>query len=242
MKSVLKQTFVYQILKDCYLRLRGWIADKRRNPLIPQVNDFIRGMSSTDNNLTIISSNCFAGRIMQDLNMEYNSPTLGLYFMYPDYIEFLNNLKYYLTQAQIIFVESSKYPIGNERRAKWSHWYPIGLLDGKVEIHFLHYYSENEAAEKWYRRSKRVNFDNLLIIGMEQNLCSVKDITAFDKLTFKNKIMFTTKQLPYQSCEYLPEFRTEDAVGDPYVKGYIFYRHLLSHFNVIHNNKAKDLL
>ncbi len=84
---------------------------------------------------------------MQDIGMEYNSPTLGLYFMYPDYIELLSNLKYYLTDARIEFVENSKYPIGDERRAAWSHWYPIGLLGSKVEIHFLHYHSEKEAAE-----------------------------------------------------------------------------------------------
>ena len=48
--------------------------------------------------------------------MEYNSPTLGLYFMYPDYIEFLGNLHHYLTKAKIEFVEHSKYPVGDERR------------------------------------------------------------------------------------------------------------------------------
>ena len=50
--------------------------------------------------------------------MEYNSPTLGLYFMYPDYIEFLGNLHHYLTKAKIEFVEHSKYPVGDERRAR----------------------------------------------------------------------------------------------------------------------------
>ncbi len=48
------------------------------------------GLSSS--NESMISSNCFADRIMQDIGMEYNSPTLGLYFMYPDYIEFLRTL------------------------------------------------------------------------------------------------------------------------------------------------------
>lgn len=91
--------------------------------------------------------------------MEYNSPTLGLYFMYPDYIEFLQHLEYYLKEAKIEFVEHSKYPLGDQRRAERSiahHWYPIGLLGGKVEIHFLHYHTEEEAAAKWYRRAQRI--------------------------------------------------------------------------------------
>lgn len=181
--------------------------------------------------VSVISSNCFAGRIMQDLKMEYNSPTLGLYFMYPDYIEFLKNLKFYLTEAKIDFVEHSKYPLGDERRANWSHWYPIGLLDGKVEIHFLHYHTEAEAAEKWYRRSARVNFENLLIIGMQQNLCSQKDIIEFNSLPFTNKIIFTSTPISGNSIEYMEEFANEESVGDPYRKAHLFYKHFLKHFS-----------
>ena len=68
--------------------------------------------------------------------MQYNTPTLGLYFFADDYIEFLSNLKYYLTEAKLEFLEQSRYPLAYERREKWLYWYPIGLLGGKVEIHF----------------------------------------------------------------------------------------------------------
>ena len=36
----------------------------------------------------------------------------------------------------------------------------------------------------------------MLIIGMEQNLCTEKEIHEFDKLPFKNKIFFSSKNLP----------------------------------------------
>ena len=62
---------------------------------------------------SVITTNCFAGLIMQDLQQEYHSPTLGLYFMYPDYIEFLQHLEHYLKEAKITFVAQSKYPLGN---------------------------------------------------------------------------------------------------------------------------------
>lgn len=179
---------------------RNYIEDKIETILR---NPYINTLKNVYNNeVSIISSNCFAGRIMQDLNMKYNSPTLGLYFMYPDYIEFLQHLEYYLKEAKIQFVEHSKYPLGDERRENWKHWYPIGLLDGKVEIHFLHYYSEKKAAEKWYRRAARVNFDNLFVFGMEQNLCTLNDIKAFDELPFKNKIIFSTKDITLKSNIY----------------------------------------
>lgn len=232
----IKDNFIYKSAKAAYLSYVHFVCDVKRKPLINPLKECLLNLdfggvkNYNINKLSIISSNCFAGRIMQDIGMEYNSPTLGLYFMYPDYIELLSNLKYYLTDARIEFVENSKYPIGDERRAAWSHWYPIGLLGSKVEIHFLHYHSEKEAAEKWYRRAARVNFDNLLVVGMQQNLCTERDIIDFDSLPFENKIMFSTLQLPLKSNEYMPEFGSSDSVGDPYRKGHLFYRHLISHF------------
>lgn len=249
-KKIMRDSWIYKLIQPAYKKIIDRRSDRKRLPLLEQVIEVLAKISNNINrkklelvpqindangnfegNLSIISSNCFAGRIMQDLKMEYNSPTLGLYFMYPDYIEFLSNLKYYLTEAKIEFKEHSKYPIGDTRRDNWRHWYPIGLLDGKVEIHFLHYYTEEEAASKWYRRAARVNFDNLLIVGMQQNLCTDKDIKDFDALPYENKIMFSCIPLDLKSNEYMPEFRNTDNVGDPYKDGDLFYKHLIKHFS-----------
>lgn len=197
-------------------------ADRLRAPYIPDV------IKVVGKDTSIISSNCFAGRIMQDVGMEYNSPTLGLYFWAEDYVEFLSHLRYYLTEAKIEFVEHSKHALGNNRRKNWEHWYPIGVLDGKVEIHFLHYHTEKEAADKWYRRASRVNWNNLLIIAMEQNLCTEQCIRDFDKLPFERKIFFSSKDIPEcKSNAFLPIFTTKGEVGDPYLKGDIFYKKLI---------------
>lgn len=102
--------------------------------------------------------------------MQYNSPTEGLYFMMPDYLEFLEHLEYYTQKAKLSFVKHSRYQLGESRRLL-APPYPIGLLGGKVEIHFLHYHSEKEAEEKWHRRCRRINFSDLLVIGVDQNLC-----------------------------------------------------------------------
>lgn len=157
------------------LTLRKLYKDQKlahlRAPYIPLLEKIL------DRDTSIISSNCFAGRIMQDLGMQYNTPTLGLYFMYPDYIEFLQHLEYYLKEAKIEFVEHSKYVLGDKRRAKWQHWYPI-------------------------------------------------DIHAFDALPFKNKFIFTSKNIQTKSNVFMPEFAKSGEVGDPYQKGHVFYRYL----------------
>lgn len=210
------------LIKEVLKQIRDYYYRKRRKRYFKQLQFQIPVGTS------IISSNCFAGRIMQDLELEYNSPTLGLYFWSPDYIEFLSKLDYYLNHAKLYFVNESKYQLGRLRHSKWKHWYPIGLLDGKVEIHFLHYKTETEAADKWYRRASRVNLDKLLIIGMEQNECSVDDILRFDKLPYKNKYFFSTRKLPdVGSNVYMHEFRNRKEVGDPYKYAHIFYKHLL---------------
>lgn len=226
MKSIaMKHNILYNCLYKQYKALENYHFYLKRKPYIKQISTFI------DKDTSIISSNCFAGRIMQDLGMQYNSPTLGLYFMYPDYIEFLQHLEFYLKEAKITFVEHSKYALGDERRAKWKHWYPIGWLDGKVEIHFLHYHTEKEAATKWYRRAARVNFNKMLVIGMEQNLCTIDNILAFDNLPFRHKLIFTSKELPTKSNIFIPDFKNVGEVGDPYRKGHIFYKYLATWLN-----------
>lgn len=206
--------------------------ERLRKPYIELMSGYI------DKDTTMICSNCFAGRVMQDLGMKYSTPTVGLYFWAEDYIEFLTNLDYYLKDAKLEFVELSKNKLGNERRANWEHWYPIGLLGGKVEIHFLHYYSVEEATEKWYRRAKRINWNKLVIFGFEQNLCNDDHIRQFDKLTFTRKFFFSTKDIPdCRSNIYVPEFEEKGEIGDPYKNGHIIYKHLIDYCN---QQVAKD--
>lgn len=225
----MKRTLLLQLkiilhpFKYPYNKWNDYFLKNKRKPYLKYISNIM------SDNTCLISSNCFAGRIMQDLGMQYNTPTLGLYFMYPDYIEFLSELEFYLKKAKIKFVEHSKYKIGDERREHWRHWYPIGLLGGKVEIHFLHYHTEKEAADKWYRRAGRVDMDNVFIIGMDQNLCTENDIMAFDKLPFKRKIFFSSRDIKGDSIIFMKEFENLGQVGDPYKKGHVFYKYLVEY-------------
>ena len=183
---------------------------------------------------SIISTNCFAGRIMQDLSMRYNSPTEGLYF-----IKFLKILKYYLNETTLTFTPTSKYAICNERRIGGVK-YPIGLL-GDIEIHFLHYHSEEEVEEKWRRRAARINWNKLLVIGMMQNECTEADIVDFDALPYPNKILFSAKKSNLESIVYIPKYSKKNEVGDPYKDTRLFYKYLVRYMkkNNINFKKMK---
>lgn len=211
---------IYTYLCKQYISLRNLYLFTRRLPYIRQIQQYI------SNDTTIISSNCFAGRIMQDLKMQYNSPTLGLWMMPDDFPVFCNNLKYFLS-SDVTIMEHSKNELGEYKRTHWKkHPYPVGTLDGKLEIHFLHYNTQEEAINKWKRRANRVNFKKVLIIGSEQNGCTEEDIKRFDSIPHEGKLFFCSKPYPYDSVVYISEFAGLGHVGDPYKQGHIYYKYL----------------
>ena len=66
-----------------FFRLK--FANKRRNKI-------------NNDNFTIISNNCWGGMIYESYNLQKQSPTIGLFFKSSDYIKFISNLEYYLSQ------------------------------------------------------------------------------------------------------------------------------------------------
>lgn len=140
-------------------------------------------------NFTIISNNCWAGHVYRDFDQKYQTPFIGLFIISPDYIKLLKNLDYYMSQ-DLKFIKKSKLDIG---KSNFNREYPIGALDD-IEIHFQHYESEKEAYEKWNRRIKRMNWDNLFIKFSEKFYCNEELLKEFDELPYRNKIVFTKKE------------------------------------------------
>ncbi|NDP23056.1 MAG: DUF1919 domain-containing protein [Paludibacter sp.] len=133
----------------------------------------------------LISNNCFAGEAYQWLKLPYNTPFIGLFLYGPCYIKMLQNFDFYLKQ-DLVFVTKSTY-------LDTVQAYPIALLHD-VELHFLHYKSEQEVVDKWYRRLERFNeqmtYDNLFFQISDRDLVDQNSIEAFHKLDFKNKLSF----------------------------------------------------
>lgn len=88
--------------------------------------------------------------VYQSLDMEYCSPTVGLYIMPKDYIIFVSKIENYLKMdLRFISFDESKYASFLYENHKTK--FPIGVL-GDVEIFFLHYDNETTAKEKWMKR------------------------------------------------------------------------------------------
>jgi len=174
--------------------------------------EIMNKMKIRNKDFTIISNNCWGGNVYQSLGMKYNSPTVGLYFYADEYIKFVKQIDYYMQQdLKFIPINESKY-CENIIRVNNSINCPIGILDD-VEMVFFHYKDESEALEKWNRRSKRINWNNILFKFNDQNLCMDHHLHEFDKLPYKNKICFTAKEHSnIKTCVQFKEYKNSEYV------------------------------
>lgn len=175
----------------------------------------------TNKEPTIICNNCIAGVLLKDLGLNFNTPTINLYFTAPDYINFLERMEYYLSKEMIVSFDS-KY--SSEPRD-----YPVGKIDD-IEIQFLHFSSIQEAIEKWDRRKKRIQSDNLFFIASDREDCSPEIKRRFLDLPFRNKVFFSSKKNSSKEIIYFGEYRKESQVGDLIKDGYGWY----FHYDVVH--------
>lgn len=143
-------------------------------------------------NMTIFSSNCIGGIIYHELGEKFLSPTINLWIKPSDYIEMLSDPKKYFVPQKM------KKAIQNK------HKYPVGEIEGK-RIYGVHYNSYEELNKKWNSRCTRINWNNIYVFMIERDGCSYQDLKEFDKLPYKNKIVFTKYQYPdIQSSFVIP--------------------------------------
>lgn len=186
-------------------KVRVRFREKILNPLLGGV----RRRRLINKDFTIISNNCWGGHVYRYFNMEYESPTVGMYFYAEEYVKFLSNLKYYMgCELKIISAAQSKYYQELQRRGEEQRL--IGRLDD-VEIVLLHYHTPEEAISKWNRRKERIHWNNIAIKFSEQNLCTTDILQKFDNLPYERKFVFVHKdyglksQILFKECAHLDE-------------------------------------
>lgn len=145
--------------------------------------DFDKYISIKESNLTIFSCNCWGGSCYHYLGLEFLSPTINMFFDPSEYNKFLAGIDYYLSQP-VEFVEM-RYETNLKRD------YPIGRL-GDIRLYFNHYVDFECAKACWERRKKKINMNNLLCVSHTES----KEVAlAFDKLPYKNKVIFIPQDL-----------------------------------------------
>ncbi len=181
-------------VKDFFFRYKNRIqflndeAEKRR--MIEEDRE-----SLIHKDFSIISNNCWGGVVYDYFGLQYRSPTVGLFFLSDDYLKFVSNMRRYLSMNLdfISVKEANRYDeckgyisaLGN---------YPIGRL-GDLNLHFLHYKSEEEAYNKWNRRKARINWNKLIVKNSTQNLWTEEEMCKFSRMPYNNLVLFSNKRI-----------------------------------------------
>lgn len=157
--------------------------------------------------ITIISDNCIAGILYKEFNVDFKSPTIGMFFCGDDFYKFCLNMEYYLSLSPEVLTIS-----------KWMGKcnYPIGRL-GDLELHFLHYSSFKEAFTKWERRKVRVNLknNNIIYLLTDRDFTKFNDIYLFDKNIKGCKVIFSAKKHDgIESLVYCSDSKNKQFVND----------------------------
>lgn len=176
------------------------LAQKVLNKSLRKVINIQNRWRLQNHSMSVLSINCNGALILHELREQFRSPFVNLYLSPADFLKYLKNMPYYM-QVELTFISSEKN-------------YPVAKLDD-LTIHFMHYHSVQEAASKWAARTNRINLDNLFIMMTDRDGCTYQDLQEFDRLPFKNKVVFTHKPYPeLKSALYVRGFEDKTQVGD----------------------------
>lgn len=180
-----------------------------------------RRLRLKNRDFTIIASNCNGEFLYYDMRLRFLTPTINLSFDMNDFVKMLERLPWYLEQP-ITPVEDSRFP------------FPCGML-ADVEIRFNHYESFEQGVTKWEERKKRINWDNLYIMGIDGDNCTEESLQRFDALPYAHKVIFTHVPRPdIKSAFYLKGFEDQPGVGVAlYFRKQFWIRRYLDDFDYI---------
>lgn len=183
------------------------------------------------NGFTIISNNCLAGYLYHDLGLKFLTPTINLQFETDDdYIEFLSHLEYYsASEPKEIQNNKVSWPVGEIVRGQ-----------KRVTIHFIHYNSFDEAKTKWLERGMRINSNRMIVLWLVMNEAgpSEKLYKRFNQMNYKNKLLITGKQFPYDDTIVKKlRFIDKDSTPGKWAK----YRWMLSNKRYIYDMDFVEL-
>ena len=186
---------------------------KRRRRLRPEVVPF-----------TIVSNDCWGAEVYKDLGLPFTTPFIGLFIAGPCFTRLVSDFKR-IVESPLRFIETSRYPDVVPIQQRKPH--PTGVLDDGVEIHFLHFDSEHDAATKWNKRVERIAYDRSYFkISADSDMpFTDAELQTFDALPHRHKLVLTKRTLRSVSCALtIPDYN-----GD----GKLMYDVSMKHFDII---------
>lgn len=181
-------------IKQVFKRIKGKVKYIKNQRLIKQEKGFLK-----KEKFSIISQNCIGGVFYHDMEKQFLSPTVNLYFEQPDFIRFVLNLEKYLAMPITV---------------SWEEEYPVGTLED-VKIHFMHYECCTEAEASWYRRRQRVDLNKILVLSTDMEGFDDEAFEQWNKIEYP-KILFTAHDKYKRGKEsvFYPKYKKFNHVLD----------------------------
>ena len=161
----------------------------------------------TNTTPTFLCPNCIGGILFHDLGLQFRSPTVNLMMFQTDFVKFVLHMDDYLAQELSFF----KHP---------EYDFPCAQL-GDITLHFTHYHTEEEAAQKWAERSARIDRDNLFIFLEERDGLTREEMLQLGSTRARGLVVFTANaypDIPY--ALQISKYASDGEVGNILAKSY----------------------
>lgn len=169
--------------------------------------DFADYVALRRNPVSIISDDCWGGRVYHYLDLRMDSPFINLYILNDDFLRLICDFSYYIKQPLCMEEEGTNLNI------------PLGSLgegEKKIYLHFNHAYSFDEAKLDFERRRSRIHRENLFVKMQygwgkySENNLDTFDKTPFNKKVYLSPFMADCKSLLIQN-EYMYAYQRKDV-------------------------------
>lgn len=179
-----------------------------RNRILSSIFRMTVDLSST----SFISMNCIGGIMYIDAKTQFMSPTVGLFFLPDDFIRFVDNLDYYLAQVPVVTMGEK---------------FPVGKIDD-ITINFMHYATPEEALNKWERRKRRINKENIFILMVERDGFTDENFEDFKKIKYPKLLYTKSEKYAYKDSVFFRKYKAEPQIPDLIPKREMYYKWIIA--------------
>lgn len=174
---------------------------------------------------TVISNDCWGQALYEELGLPSRTPLIGSGMHAECFLRFLTDIPGYLAMP-LRFISVSRHGSVNRLRTRRGGW-PMATLGDGVEVHFLHYRTEEASRRAWEDGCQNVNLDRLAIkFTVDKDGASQKHLAIFDRLPFERKLLLSAHPHPEIACAV--------QVPDYVINGAMMFRRSLRHFDCAH--------
>lgn len=196
------------------------VRDKLQTILLKGVNSVYERhirKKLTNNDFSILCSNCIGGTIYHRLGLQFRSPTVNLWMRQRDFLKLAANPD--LVYGELHFIHSE-------------YDYPVAELNG-ITIYFNHSNTEEEARCDWERRAKRINRDNIFLIMYDREDITEEDIRAFGQIPCRGRLVLSNKEYP--DIPYVKTMKPSNRLyGQQFIdRDWLGFRTFEKHFDYV---------